>query len=460
MKPNNINFFVLFLFVFFEVFLFEGNTSLQFVITTIEYLFVTFMLFRNLKLGISYFICFTLLAVGQETQMQSDAISFNFFSLRLSGFSLNILYSIFLLLFCLIREKGKIGIIKDSSFYFFIFFIIYSSLLGLIYVALGINYMDNYIKDAMTYAPFFIYIYLISLLTKEHLKKIINYGVALTCLMILMSILLNKYTGQEGGYGYYVLSNTFYYILPVLLIFLRKEFSKLPYLIYCSIFIFALIKGVYFISGKNIMIILFVLVWLLLNAKNKGLYLLVSITTLIFFVPIFKYFIEFYSGTYIAFKFSQILDLALTDEIMLLASKKSSMGNIIAESITLLGHFYDNIFMFFTGKGFGGGLPDVYGYLRVLAGKSGYAAHDLLRNDFHKLHLPVFEIFLKTGLLGLFFYMYIVFKNFLSDDKYSLFYLIMLLTTFYVSKEHFLLTLLFLYLSKKNKYSNFFKQTT
>lgn len=457
MNTKSVNFIILFLFVFFEVFLFEGNVNAQFAITTVEYLFLTFTLFRNIELGISYFVCFTLLALGQETQMQSDAISLNFFSVRLGGFSVNTLYSILLLFYSLIRKRGSVVIVKDINFYFFSLFFCFSFFTGIVNLAINNSYIDNFIKDFFTYFSFFVYIYILYILNEAHLKKIVKYGVSLTCISILLSFIFNKFVGNKIGYGSYVLSNSFMYILPVLLVFLRKEFSKIEYLIYASIFIFALVKGSYFLSAKNILTVIFVLTWIALNSKkSKGIYMSILVILIFSIIPVFNFFIYYYQGTFIAFKFSQILDVFLVSDVTSLASKETSMGNFIAETVTLIGYLTDNLVFLFIGKGFGAGIPDLYGYLASWAGNSGYAEHDLIRNDFHKLHLPILEVFLKTGLLGIFFYLYMVSSLFFSKNKYSLFYLIMVLTAFYITKEHFLLTLVLLVLikkeSKKNKY--------
>ena len=126
------------------------------------------------------------------------------------------------------------------------------------------------------------------------------------------------------------------------------------------------------------------------------------------------------------------------------------MGSIIAEGITVLNYVINNKVVLFFGKGFGGGIPDLYGYLAPWAGASGYAFHDLARNDYFKMHLPIYEVIIKAGILGWSFFLFILIKNFVLRNKYAFISFLLFFMVFYVSKEYLLLTILFLKLAETN----------
>ncbi|MDB4180551.1 hypothetical protein N9754_05000, partial [Flavobacteriaceae bacterium] len=366
-------------------------------------------------------------------------------SLRVFGFSFNILFSVFLMSYLMVTSKRiKFFKMMDKNVKFLSYFIIYSFGVGIFYVGLSLNFLDNFTKDLLTYSPFFIYLYLLQFVGVNMLKKIVIYSLTLTCFNLLFSFIFNKTIGSED-YNTYLLINSFTYILPIALIVMKKEFGKYQYYLLCLITLFFLINGNFFLSAKQIIIFVFLCVWYSYNNKRFRVLNFLLLAGLYFSSElIFTFFINYFEGDFIAFKFSQIFDLFSSSEVRSLAYSRTSMGNLIAEAITLFNYSLNEPFIFLFGKGFGAGIPDLYGYLGPWAGESGYALQDLSRNDFHKLHLPIYEIFLKSGLLGLFAYTYLLVKLFFVNEKYSVIYLILFLTVFYVNKEYLMLTLIFL----------------
>lgn len=446
---------ILLIFVLFEVLFFEANNSIQLIVSLLEYFFLIYVLIKNKEVGVMYFISFTVLTLGQENYVIIDSLPSNFWGIRLAGFSFNIIFSIFILIYCTISNREnqpKIYLGINSKF--FIYFILYSFFIGLIAVLFSVNYSDNFIQDTLTYFPFYIYIYILSLLKTDSILKIIKYGFSLTVFMMIFSLITKKMFEYAEG-DHFVLVNSFSFILPIAIFLLKGLYSRIQYFFLVSITVFLLVSGNVFIGGKTIVIFFILFLWLGINYRKHTVPLiLISVIFIYFLEPIFSFFIQYFAGNVISFKFSQIFDSLANYDLHLLAATKSSMGNIIAEGLTLFHFLINNKWILLFGKGFGGSIPDIFGYLSSWAGASGYSYQDLMRNDFHKLHLPIFEVVLKTGIVGLFFYIYLLIKSLFIKNKYVFFYGLMLFTVFYVTKEMLLLTLIFLKISEKE-----FKET-
>lgn len=448
---------ILLLFMLFEVFFYNTKNILPYFITILEYAFVLISIILNKRIGIMYFISFTLLSFGGWSYINIDSMPNNFWGLRFFGVSFNILFSIAILQFFL---KDIKSLFKNESYdnLFFTIFIIYSSIIGLIYSSLSVNYFDNYINDLLIYSPYFIYIIFINFLDYNSLNKIFVYGVYVTIFSMILSFMFDiKY---EYGSGYkFVLMNSFAFLIPFSVFFLYKEMNKQLYLLFSMIVLFLIITGNIFVSGKLIVIFFITLFWL--GFKNKRIFTIVCTVMFLFIYNsefIFSYLIEFFSDSVIiSYKFSQIFDVFTKLDIDIIASTRSSMGNLVAEAKTIFYYFTENsnIHFLFFGKGFGGGLPDTFGYFTPFAGDSGYAAHDAIRNDFVRMHLPLYEIILKTGIFGFSFYFTLLYKTFNKIKILSFIYFILLFTVFYVSKEMLLLTLLTMKLQSNKNNINF-----
>ena len=86
---------VLFVFVTLEVLLFGTDAVLQALVSILEYAFVALALLRNRKIGLMYFLSFSLLSMGAWTYVLPGAAPANFWGLRLSAFSVNTWFTLF-----------------------------------------------------------------------------------------------------------------------------------------------------------------------------------------------------------------------------------------------------------------------------------------------------------------------------------------------------------------------------
>ena len=99
----------------------------------------------------------------------------------------------------------------------------------------------------------------------------------------------------------------------------------------------------------------------------------------------------------------------------------------------------------------GGAIKDSYGYLFPWVDAGGYGTNNYIRNQFFKMHLPIIEIFVKLGFLGVIFFSYMI-KEVLKEKSFiNLMIFIMLFFVFYTSKENLLLTLILIQSAKHFK---------
>lgn len=209
-----------------------------------------------------------------------------------------------------------------------------------------------------------------------------------------------------------------------------------------------LLTNSYFVSGKTIISFGLLLLWIL--GYNKKIFW-VNILLILLFIPWFLFLLEFLSenlenGT-IAYKFHQVLLLFNSISILDVASDFSSIGNLVAELVTLLYYFILNPIYFIIGKGAGAGVPDLFGWFQPFAGYGGYKELDMIRNDYVRLHLAIYGVFVRGGIIILIMYIHLLIKLFLSRQVMSFFAFIMMLFVFYSSKDYLLLSFLLLRIS-------------
>ena len=434
---------ILLAFVIIELYFFKSDSSFKILFTILEYIFLSYSLITNKEIGLMYLISFTILTVGFGNYNNMESLPSNFWGIRVLGFSFNILFSFATFALILTKNKFNFTFKKENNNIFFIQFIICSLIIGVISVSLSINYLDNFFSDLFTYTPIIIYIYFLSFLKLQSVKSILRYTISLTIILLILSSLFNK----KFNYGndYFVLQNGLYFILPIALFLLKDLYSRLQFIILIISLLTLILLKEYILSGKTIIMIVIFIFWIGVYYKKMRKPLLFTFIISICFIDIISSMIlQYFTGSVISFKFSQIFDIFIIADFEVMASTFSSMGNLIAEGKTIYAHFTNNMSFLIFGKGFGGGVPDIFGYLAPWAGETGYSEIDLVRNNYYKMHLPIYEILLKSGIIGLILYSYLLYKSFTSKNKYSIIYFCLLFFVFYVSKELILVTLLFL----------------
>lgn len=434
-----------------EILLYNNNQYVQLAIAILEYSFLFVLFIFNRQLSIAYFTAFNLLAMGSWSYVTQEELPNNFWGLRFLGLSFNILFTIFLFVACLISNAKPLKILFSNSYTrFFTLFTIYTLIAGVVNVLLGINYLDNFIKDTAVYIPYFFYAYFLYFLKSEYVKNIFIWGGGLTIFSMILSWVINIKFEYGNGFEF-VLMNGFAYVMTFAVFFLKDFYTKKIYWTQVIFILLLLVTGNIFLGGKSLINFFVILVWYFSLIPTRRLFLLIAFSLLYFLSPIIIDFIDNTSSKslLLAYKVSQIIDTFTIADLDVLAATPTSMGNIIAEGKTLYSYVVNNFNVLLFGKGMGGGIPDIYGLFSPLAGPgTAYTDKDIIRNDFFRMHLPVFEILIKAGLFGLLFYLKILYKALKSNSIISFSLFIVLFTVFFNAKEMVLLTLLLIRLSE------------
>ena len=441
---------VLFIFTLFEVLLYDGDIGAQLIVSIIEYLFILFTFGLNRRIGIMYFLSFTLLSMGAWSYVIQETLPYNFWGLRVFGYSVNIIFSIILLFLSLLSDNFKYKLaFDDLASKFLTVFILYSLFQGIVWLMFSVNYFDNFLKDSLLYLPYFVYMYLLGWLNITQLLKIVRYCISLTVISMLLSLFFNQLFQYGEGF-YFVLMNSFAFVVIFSIFFLRDLYSGLHYYLLLISTFFLLITGSVFIGSKMVIILFILIFWIIIFfAKARRLFFF-TILLLFFFVgPLIAWVSNnISSDLVISYKFLQIYEVFSLINLDSIASSNTSMGNVVAEGVTIFKYLKENPIALIFGKGFGGATPDIYGYLAPMVGDgAGYAQVDLNRNAYVRMHLPIYEVIIKSGIFGVSVYLTLLVKSFKSKNIFSLIFFVLLFTVFSNTKEMLLLSLVFMRLS-------------
>lgn len=441
---------ILLLFIFLEVLLYDKLPFIQGVISILEYCFIFFCVLLNKRVGIMYLLSFTLLSMGAWSYVIQDTLPYNFWGIRLFGFSTNVLFCITVSFYLLIISRFRVKLNQLSSINkFYIFFILYSLIVGLSYTVFGRNYFDNFLKDFLVYLPFFFYLYLISYLAVEDAKVVLKYGIILS----ITAMLLSYFTDQLFDYGEghrFVLMNAFSFSIVFPIFFFKNLFERKQFYFLVCVVLFLLIQGKVFIGSKSIILVIFLIIWTFTSSVKLFKYFLILSFFLIFLLgPLVTWVsTNIDPDLVVSYKFNQIFSVFELLDLDLIAFSNTSMGNIVAEAITIAKWVSDNFIEFLIGKGFGGGLQDTNGYLATYVGAgAGYSETDMIRNQFTRLHFPLFEVIVKAGFLGTVAYLRVLILLFMEKNIFSFSCFIILLSVFSNSKEMILMSMIFNFLA-------------
>lgn len=406
---------------------------------------IIFLLTTNKESAITYLLTYNLLSLNQSSYIFQEPYFISYYGLRVLGISFNVLFTlvVFSILFFkdLHQQKPLPNNIKGLSPLIILVFL--NLITGLLRYIEGVNYLDNLIQDINIFMMFPVYYFLFKKITYSHINNIflncLN-GTFLTYLFSLLFSITTNYTLNQN----ILLVNTFDHVFLISLLFSYNLFrSKIIWFSYLIFYLLILKEGIVLFGGKSIFYIVITILWLTFHNRRR-------LSRLILFVPIvglipfiLSYLINFYETNTIAYKLAQ-MNLLLQDfELKSLMYTKTSIGNIIGELFTIIESWRKEIKFLIFGNGLGGGIKDHFGVLQPWAGNAGYSTIDILRNNYHRMHLSFSEWIVKSGIVGLFFIFYSLRKLLLTQSFFPLFAFILFLTMFTVSKEFIILFLLF-----------------
>ncbi|WP_413999312.1 hypothetical protein ACMDB5_01705 [Flavobacterium sp. W1B] len=442
---TKLNQYILFVFVTLEVLLYNRFFAVQAAVSIIEYLFILFVLARDFKKGTLYFIAFSLLAMGKWSYVITEEIPFNFWGLRFFNFSVNIFLSLFIFLRLILKYKKNIDFDFVNRNRLIFIYLVFTFVIGLFSTLFGINYHDDFISDVFVSIPIITSFYLISIYSHKELQNLAVLCIKLTTYSMLLSYLFNiEFEYSEGEY--FVLMNSFAFIVPFSIFFFRKYLKKEEYIIQVCVIAFLFITGKIFLSGKLMIIIVLLILWLIYINRKSTIAIAVA-TSLFLITPVIIEGVTNYvnSNVVLQWKFKQIESgLSNYNNLML---TEGSLGNLFAEGYLIQDHFKQNKRYFVMGKGLGAGIPDKFQLLSVTAGAGGYKIEDLNRNNYHIMHLSLLDLALKGGYLWGALFIFFVCRFFFMGNIFSFVTFILLFMVYYTSKEMILITVLFYRLS-------------
>lgn len=452
---NDINPAILFLFSFIDVIMYGVNIPvIQLPFTIAAYLFILFEFLKNQKKGILYFISFNILTIGIGNYWGDDNAKFSYWGLRIGPFSANILFSAILVVLVCVKKRFKHLLPGDSYSLFLLVLIVWTGIVGSFMFLSGINYKDNYISDILIFTPVIFYMIICKDLKLIDLMSLIKYFIPITIYSLLFAFILDKRMSYSSES--FIISNAFVCTFPFSVIILRRYLTVKYQFIYLFILLFLYSTIAMMIGGKTIIGFILLIIW---TASLNKKWRFVNLTLIFLGIPLLalalEQFVNLFSNSgIIAFKFGQVLSLVSNPNFFELAGEMSSVGNIIAEGITMTVHLFHNLPYLIFGKGFGGGIPDIYGFLTPFAGASGYSEIDATRNNFFNLHIAPWKILINGGIIIFLYYLKILYSILSLKTAMSFLTFLMMIFFFYVSKEFFLLSYIMLricYLANNSK---------
>lgn len=448
-KGFNLN--PLLIFTIAEVFLFDSKlTGAQIIEVMIAYCWILGWFLKSSKIGIMYLVAFDILSIGALNYLGNKDSIISFWGLRVGGFSFNILFTFLLTIIYAIKLRLKGLFPSDPFTKFFLIFYIWTLITGLICVLSGVNYSDNFTNDLLMFTPIILFVILLSRFSYIEYKTLTVYCFVCSMLGLFLAYLLD----QKSGYGgeKFFISSSISFISPIAIFLLAKYYNKFVSSVIIIMFIWLVATSSYLMGGKPIIMLILLIAWIIGRSKKFGILGLLMVTcSLPLIATLLDTLIAYTTSGIIAFKLRQVAQMFSSPDFIELASQFSSIGNLVAELITLITYLIDHPLYILTGKGMGAGISDIYGWLAPFAGASGYSDVDAVRNNFYNLHLAPYKVMINGGLIFLGYFIYLLIKLLKQRTDVSFIAFVLFFMIFYVNKEMALLTYCFIRMSVLQK---------
>lgn len=431
----------LYIFSLFEVFAFKLNIDIVYsVVGLFEYVYIIALLFLRTRLGVLYYVGFTLLSLNMSNFLHVDgALPMTFFGMRVFGLSVNFLV-LFLAAALVFIRRNKYNLVFSRFELGVLVYVYYTCFLGALLLVLGVHYADNLYKDLTVYLCIVPMIVILRVVSRKELAVLFTHIFFSTALLLFSSFVLGAFRQYAIGEDI-LLVNTFGTVFLFMLFHKDVWEHKYLALMIVLFYVFCFAQNLIIFGGKTFIFIFLFLLWRIKNNLNIKV-LIVSLPILVaspyLLTMLRSYFGE---GAAISNKIGQIQMILSSLGLHQIALHKSSIGNVIGELLTLKYILTGSWSRLFFGQGIGSGIYDVFGYLKWWAGNNGYALVDSERGVYHKLHLAIYEILLKGGLLFWIPYCWICLKAFFVKRLEGFLFFILALFMVSVSKEFLLLTL-------------------
>lgn len=397
----------LILFSITEVILFEAAKHFQLALAIAEYTLVIALFVYRRTVGISLHLAFTLLSMGAWSYVTTEGLPNTYWGLRMGGVSFNIVLTLGFAAIALVT-RNPLEIYRSAPFEIRATLWIFAggAGYGALRVAGGANYYDAWYADMTVYSPVVMYLILLNEVGRNACMTIVKSGMACAVFAMALSSVIGQSFDYGDGYKFALIS-AIGYIGVVAVPFMYSQYGIKIYCILLACVAFLVAKGALFIGGKTIVLCVVFFFWSAVRSWRAGAIAIGTTLVLFYFRAEIATFLftKVLTGDLMEYKYSQLEEVFRVDSMHELAASSSSMGNLAAEAASIGASHAADPFSAFIGRGFGGGVADTYGYLSPLARPgAGYTMLDAVRNYFWRMHLPVLEVALKGGFLGLIMY--------------------------------------------------------
>jgi len=369
---------------------------------------------------------------------------YSFRTVGIYGISFTTIFIFILALDRLFISKNRIISFKSYFTYYFLVIFIIGILIGFYNIIWGYSSLHAFLGD-LGYCGIFIISFYISLTFYNNYKigKIIFLSIMIMPITGLISWLFFS-KGNYGGAPIAFYDSIGYVVSLIPSFYFIKGKVVLPNMLWNISILSSLALVLIQPSGKTILFISISLIIALLVSKNrykkiqsKYLYVMIMISIIIFSLFLINQIGINYGNKLFVYKYYQVtqllvkLPLIINPKEYIYAIPPSSRIRVL-EFFNISSEIMKNPIYMLFGKGMGGSFHDKA--YEMFYAEGAYSIDQWEKNDFYAPHGTLNYVFLKFGLVGLFFLIYLIFllyKKALNESyKYRIFLYVVLILGF------------------------------
>lgn len=420
----------IFLIIFLIVLLNETvgyNASLGKIFSYLQVIIIVIMLlYRKFVTALNLHTLFMLTALEWPANLIDRVEIFTYRSTSIYGISVGVIMTIILCIISFLSSDLNLHTKKMSFFGTLII------MMGLLVGILGLVFDDYGVRFFISDFQYWVFVVVAVILFKRVLSKYSCFIESFEKILIsvLMSRGLVKFFGYilgfwKGNYGGVAIFSydPIDFFIPLIILGVKKESPSLIKVIFTISWILGIISvSLFESSGKGILLSLFVLLVLILRllkpAKKPlkttiGLTVLFCCLVLLLLFNGYNLFNDYnllYSNVLFASKYNQVSSLLsfnwIEDPYLLPPSPQAR----VLELYNITAYYIENPTFLLTGRGFGGYFEDKAFYMYTANDRGGYSTEEVITRKFSNLHASLNVIFLKFGLIGIMYWLFILYK--------------------------------------------------
>ena len=381
----------------------SGYSSILLLLVQIGLMATTLIIEK--RVGVALFCGFMLVGFGEWVYvLGQDSNPANLYTLSIGGLSVYGLMSILHLLRVapIVRLNSQQKRFAILCFFSFSVFIIYSFTLSILN-----DKIHTLLGDIKLFLPIPLFIILFSCLSVESLEGLIRVAVRVVILQLVAGYFVGASFEYGVGYSYIPMSNIGFLVVGFIFSPLIR-LSVYERVCYLSVIFYFIVSGDVFFNGKQLLfgflcflICFFQIIYGYKRRVRGGAATKIVLVLAMLLLVSVGYYVYMVStiDPITAYKISQILSVFSLNIDDLLYTR-TSVGNLVAEAMTLISVSVDRPFIAIFGAGFGGGVEDKLNALHLWVDKGGYPTDFMVDNYYSKMHLALFDFVLKFGFVA------------------------------------------------------------